>query len=137
MSVRNQEQQQQHKQEPALASSKAWEGKVVRNPNNLPADDFALVAALVDAALAKGYSVSIYDGEAWTVKRSTDRAELMAAIGTTDMDTLRIRNACGAAVGSVLTVYGNGDWSTIADSSVSPEIEALTDAAERAAGCAL
>ena len=136
MSTRNQEHQQQQEQQPALASSKAWGREAVQNPNSLPADDFALVSALVDAALAKGYSVSIYDGEAWTVKRSTDRAELMAAIGTTDMDTLRIRKACGAAVGSVLTVYGNGDWSTIADSSVSPEIEALTDAAEQAAGCA-
>lgn len=104
------------------------------NPNGLPSDDFAIVSALLDAALAKGYSVSVHDGEAWPVKRSTDRAALMDAIGTTDMDTLRIRKPCGAVVGSLVLVYGNGDWSTIADGTVSPEIEALTVAAERAAG---
>ena len=66
------------------------------NPNGLPSDDFAIVSALLDAALAKGYSVSVHDGETWPVKRSTDRAALMDAIGTTDMDTLRIRKPCGA-----------------------------------------
>ncbi|MGV7193562.1 hypothetical protein [Xanthomonas axonopodis] len=103
------------------------------NPNGLPVDDFALVSALVDAALAKGYSVSVHDGEEWTVRRSTDRDALIDALGTTDEDSVRFYDN-GSPVGTVWMVYGNRDWSTIADSTVSPEIEALTNAAELAAG---
>lgn len=104
------------------------------NPNGLFPDDFGIVSALVNDALAKGYSLSVHDGEAWSLKRSTDKAAVIGAIGTTDMDTVRLRKPCGTVAGNVVLVYGNRDWTTIADYTDTPEIEAMAEAAERAGG---
>ena len=64
---------------------------------------------LVDRALAAGYTISVYDGGAWPLKRSSNRVDILAAMYSTDSDTLRFRlPESGNIVGSIMLVYGNG-----------------------------
>lgn len=81
---------------------------------------------LVRIALAKGYAISVYDGEEWTVKQSTDRMTVLQALATTECDTLRFRKD-GEKLGSMLLIYGNAtDGSElIADYSANEAMETL------------
>lgn len=63
---------------------------------------------LVRAALAAGYTISVNDGEEWTVKRSTRERAILDALATTGGDLLRLRLPASAeAVGSFWLIYGN------------------------------
>lgn len=73
---------------------------------------------LMDAR-AKGYLISVYDGEEWVVKKETSITIVMSALGSTDSDQLRFRDPNlterGGYVGTVSLIYGNGcdvisDW---------------------------
>jgi hypothetical protein len=79
---------------------------------------------LIRAALKAGYSVSVYDGEEWPLKRSTSQTEIFAAIASTDCDVLRFRTTAGEVVGSVTLIWGNED-DVISDYSDNAAIEAL------------
>jgi hypothetical protein len=81
---------------------------------------------IVSRALAAGYAVSVYDGEEYPVKRSTNKAAIVAAMFSTDADTLVIRAADGSKIGSVYLVYGNGE-DVVCDHTDSPAIAALVD----------
>jgi len=65
------------------------------------------VRALVRAILATGANVSVHDGEEWTVKKSRDNETIIAALGTTGTDTLRVRDMDGARLGDFELIYGN------------------------------
>lgn len=80
---------------------------------------------LVQHALASGYAVSVYDGEAWALKRSRKLADIMGALFSTDDDTLVFRDAEGARVGSVNLVYGNDGYDVISDYGA-PDLDAFT-----------
>lgn len=67
------------------------------------------VRRLIDNALAQDWSVSVNDGEEWTVKKSRDRDEILAALCSTEMDTLRFRNPEGESMGVMVLVYQRGD----------------------------
>jgi len=69
----------------------------------------AIAVKLVDAVLANGDRISVYDGEAYPVKFSSDREEILTAMASTDMDTLVIRKPDHFRLGSVLLIYGNGE----------------------------
>lgn len=84
-----------------------------------------IVSRIVKDALALNCTVSVYDGEEWALKRSTKYTEVMGAIMSTDMDTLRFRNQDGDIVGSVFLVYGNDGYDVINDYSANAETEAL------------
>jgi hypothetical protein len=87
-----------------------------------------VVRTLVAEALKRGFTVSVYDSEEWTLKRSTDKAAIMDALFTTDMDTIKLRRASdGESVGNVLLVYGNDGPDVVSDYSCSPEIESIMD----------
>ena len=64
---------------------------------------------IVKDALANGWTVSVNDGEEWTVKRSTDSRAILAALCSTDSDTLRLRDAAGERVGDIMLVWGNDE----------------------------
>lgn len=71
---------------------------------------------LVNAALASGYTISVNDGEEWTVKNSRSRQEILDAMGTTGEDYLMVRTAEGAKIAQYYLIYQNGadvvsDWS--------------------------
>ena len=88
---------------------------------------------LVRAALNAGYTVSVSDGEEWTVKRSDSEAVILPALATTGYDTLRFRNSAGEYVGSAYLVWGNEESGEclIADHTDNDAIEALYNAAQR------
>lgn len=80
-----------------------------------------IVRRAVRTVIAAGYSVSVYDGEGYSVKRSRKVSEIMANIGATDTDQLRLRDAEGNPAGMILCVYGNDGHDVIADYSASLE----------------
>lgn len=77
-----------------------------------------IAEATVDAMLAAGWSLSVFDGEEYTVRHSRDRAQVLGALATTSDDRLFASQPDGARVGFVWLVWGNGcdllsDWSDV------------------------
>ena len=80
-----------------------------------------IVHRVVKDALRAGYSVSVFDSEEWTLERSTDFKTIIAAMMTSDEDTIRLRDKEGKNLGIVFFVYGNDGWDVICDHSVTLE----------------
>jgi hypothetical protein len=93
--------------------------------SDLPACDLEVIGAFVDDALALGHKLSVSDGEEYTVKRSTDRAEIMGALGTTDADSIVIRDQAGERIGWVSLVYGNEPGVVVSDHTDTPAMNAI------------
>ena len=70
-----------------------------------------ILAATIEALVSAGYLVSVYDSAEVTVRRSVDRAEILAACMTTAEDHLyAVRpEEAGAGRSWVAFVYGNGN----------------------------
>lgn len=66
-----------------------------------------IAKAIVTDALAKGWTVSVHDGEEWALAASADKAAILSAMGSTDSDTLRFRTSSGEKIGSIYLVWGN------------------------------
>lgn len=81
---------------------------------------------VVDDALAKGYAVSVYDCAEWTLHKSRSRAEILAAMATTDDDRLAFYDETARHVGTVWLIYGNGS-DLCSDWTDNPEMSALLD----------
>ncbi|ARK07588.1 hypothetical protein LAV_00213 [Sphingobium phage Lacusarx] len=95
-------------------------------------EEAAVARRLVRKALEAGYTISVDDGEDVTVARSTDRKAILEALATTGADTLIIRDATGARLGSLYLVYQNGPGEElIADHSDNEAMEALYRAANK------
>ena len=88
---------------------------------------------LVRAAIHAGYTVSVYDGEEYTVKRSRLERQILEALASTEEDTLLIRDSAGERIGALCLIWGNDPdgEELIADYTDKPEIEALANAAQR------
>lgn len=84
-----------------------------------------MCTALVDGCLKRGYAISVSDGEDWPVKRSTDKAEIMAALFSTDEDVIVIRDSEGNKAGWFQMIYGNDGWDVVSDYSANPVCEAI------------
>lgn len=88
-------------------------------------------ARLIRALLRAGASVSVCDGEVWTVKRSRDFDEVFGAIATTGEDTIRgwfpEEENGGQASVSFWLIWGNApDGSElIADHTVSERADRI------------
>jgi hypothetical protein len=81
-------------------------------------DDQKIATALVDAILAAHCTISVHDGEEWTVRRCEDRQTVLDALGSTGADTIRAVSPLSSEnTASFYLVYGNGDASTICDYS--------------------
>lgn len=86
-----------------------------------------IVGKLVEAFLAAGYQLSIWDGEEMTVVEETDPAILYPALASTDEDQLYIhRKGADRPFGSVLLIWGN-DHHIISNYTATPEIAAIVD----------
>lgn len=77
--------------------------------NYAPESAKRIAVALVDAALAAGYSLGVYDGEETTVRHSRDRQEVLEALASTDRDHLRFYRPDATKAGFVLLIWENGD----------------------------
>lgn len=89
-------------------------------------DEAKAVRKLIRVALAQDWTVSVNDGEEWTVKKSSDFNEIIAALATTGGDTLRFRDAAGNSLGSMWLVYQNGPADeVICDYSANDNMEYL------------
>lgn len=91
--------------------------------------DKKMAAALVDALLAKGCLVSVYDGEDWSCKHSNDRAVILDAMGNTDQDEMVVRYA-GIKLGWFLLMYGNAPGETINDYTANDFCQSIVDHVE-------
>lgn len=91
----------------------------------------AIIAAILDAASARGLLVSVFDGEEWPVVGGDARAAA-SSIGDTDETILRFRGpATGSSdvraapsVGWVSLIHGNG-LDVIHDHADTPTMRAL------------
>lgn len=92
-----------------------------------------IIRALLDDAASAGYVVSVFDGEEWTLKMSSDRKAIEDSIGTTDETVLRFRGADKSLIGSVWLVHGN-DEDVISDLSDNEATNALVARASRLHG---
>ena len=81
--------------------------------------------AIVRAALANGWKISVNDGEEWTVKASTNYREITSAMFSTDEEILRFRDKDGARIGSVYLFYCNQPYEIIADCTDNPTMDAF------------
>ena len=84
------------------------------------AGEKTVVRRVVRDMLAKGYRLSVNDGEEITVKRSIKFKEIVDALMTTDEDYLIVHTE-GKANRVVHFFYGNDAWEVICDYSVSLE----------------
>lgn len=93
-----------------------------------------IAAKLLDLGLAKGYSVSVYDGEEWTLNKSKDRAAIIEAMATTDDDRLAFFDGeSGLRIGWVWLIYGNEE-DLISDYTDSETMDALVSEVNKELG---
>lgn len=85
------------------------------------------ITRLLAAAFRNRYTISVNDGEEWTVKNSRSSDEICAALATTGEDILLIRNRTGMSLGRIYLVWGNAEDGAelIADYNDEPEINRL------------
>ncbi|UPW35984.1 hypothetical protein QE320_gp070 [Pseudomonas phage EM] len=92
----------------------------------------AVVMAAVMRGIRLGYAVSVYDGEEWAVKRSTDVKVISDSLQSTDADRVLFVDQQGKGVGSLWAFYGNSAGEVIADHTISPTMDLIMAPAERA-----
>lgn len=91
------------------------------------AGERAVARKLVRNLISRGLSVSVFDGEEMTVKRSRKEGEVLEALATTEADQLIVRNDDWEKVGWFLLVWGNEEDGSclIADHSDNQLCEAV------------
>jgi len=62
---------------------------------------------LIDTILAHGFSVSVNDGEEWTLRRSVDAKLILCALATTEEDYVWIYDKDGNGKGAFRLIWGN------------------------------
>jgi hypothetical protein len=79
---------------------------------------------LIATALKKGFTVSVWDGEEWQVKKSAKLAECVDAVKSVEEAQLRFRNSTGEIVGwALVSAYGLDSDETVIDFSGKDWIE--------------
>lgn len=94
-------------------------------PDYLQPHDAEAVTRLVSEALRRGFLISVNDGEEETVKCASDPIAIFPAIGSTDMDHIRVHRADSGngdnkrpRIGTFLLVWGNSPGETLADATI-------------------
>lgn len=102
-------------------------------PEWLHKSEAAIIDGLITAILNRGYLISVFDGEEYSVKRSADRELIQKETAATCDTTYVLRTTDGVRVGFFWMIHGN-HCDVISDYSDSPtfdaiwnEIEPLTD----------
>jgi len=84
-----------------------------------------IVRKLIDIVLAKGYNISVNDGEEWVLKQSRYKTTICNAMMTTDEDVWQVRTTSGDLAGKVWFVYGNDGYDVVADYTAIPAMEEI------------
>ncbi len=92
--------------------------------------EYEIALRLIDAGLAEGLVISVWEGEDHAIQNSTDRATLMGALASTDSDWVNFHDTGGDRVAAVLLIYGNGE-DLISDYTVTDMSEKLTKIANQ------
>jgi hypothetical protein len=74
---------------------------------------------LIVKALAQNFTISVWDGEEWQVKRSTKLNEIVDAVKSVDEVRLHIRNGDITVGNAHCSAYGLAPDETIIDCSTS------------------
>jgi hypothetical protein len=85
-----------------------------------------LAARLMEHALTEGFLLSVNDGEVWVVRSSTDLAEVLDAMFSTEMDLVRFRKN-GESHGTLEFLWGNSPDEAIHDHADKPVLSALAE----------
>jgi len=94
--------------------------------DQLPKIDRDCITAIVEDALARGFTVSVYDGEGFALKRSADKAAILAALCSTDEDKLVFRQPGEPnAFGWAYLVYGNEPGVVVSDYTTDERTESI------------
>lgn len=70
--------------------------------------------AVIKDALKDGFKISVYDGEAFAIKRSDNFRAICAALMSTDEDVLQLYKA-DKKEGWIHFIYGNTGWDVVHD----------------------
>ena len=82
---------------------------------------------LIKNALAKGLTVSVWDGEEWQVKKSSSYQDIKDAIESVDISELRFRKKdCEEILGWAMVVLDCEPECTVADYTANTLMEELT-----------
>lgn len=65
-----------------------------------------IIERVIKDAIAAGYTLSVFDGEETTVRKSVDFQTVIDAMASTDEDVLTLHGPLGMS-GSISLVYGN------------------------------
>jgi hypothetical protein len=88
----------------------------------------AIARALIACGLKRGWSIDVFDGEEFTLRKSRDGEAIFKALATTDQDVLRFHDG-DRRIGNVLLIWGNG-CDLVSDCSDYPEIVELIEEAK-------
>ena len=81
-------------------------------------DEQKVMKELIKRILAKGWVISVNDGEEWVVKKSVNKEEIFKAMASTDADYLKVRTGEAegfTTVGTIVLVYGNEPYELVND----------------------
>lgn len=113
-----------------------FDALVEKTPNQLekhwPPFAVQVATKIVDDALTTGLAISVFDGVETTIRNSTDREEILDAMGSTESDILTFRNLNSSKpslIGSVTLIYANGP-EVISDCTDNDAMQSLLAAAE-------
>lgn len=99
-------------------------------PDHLDAGEREIIDTIIDAALAEGFEIKVRDEEEIAQDYTTDKALIAPHIGATDVTNLFMRKVGKKRIGFIQFIHGNMPYEVVADSTDSPEIAALIDAAQ-------
>lgn len=100
-------------------------------PNYLPKHDRECAARFISECMRRNYAISVYDGMEWTVEGSRDPAVIAPAMGSTDMDRIRVVDELNERVGTFIFIWGNSEGETIADSTTGAAADELYEYANK------
>lgn len=86
-----------------------------------------MASALVRACLARGYRISVHNGEELAIRGSKVYRAVMDALWQTDEETVHIYGPDGKRAGSFFLVYGNDGYDLIADHTDNEACRAIWD----------
>jgi hypothetical protein len=81
----------------------------------------AIARALAKDAIARGYVVSVFNGENFEIQFSRNVSKIVAALGTTDEEWMKIAEPIEGGkfrkIGAFYLVYGNSGYDVVSDYS--------------------